>query len=187
MRWSFSVLAAGSLAALGGCGGVIVNAPIHNPSYVMGDEDYASRNGAIRVEVAGDMLGVPRDEFATRVVSEMRAGYYRKDKTMFSAQPSQETDPRYKIVMMFSPATPVSPNDLCLGSNLQTSARQAGDSLTLLASFCSGTLAISEVRGTVGQVAGIQDPNFSRLVREVIWYLFPRYDNRRDGGGTVVP
>lgn len=185
MKWPFTVLVAVSAATLAGCSGVIINAPTHNPSYVMGDEDYAARNGAIRVEVAGDMLGVPRDQFANRVVSEMRAGYYRKDKTMFSAQASQETDPRYKIVMMFSPAPPVSPNDLCLGTNLQTAPRQPGDSLTLLASFCSGTLAISEVRGRVGHVAGVQDPNFASLVREVIGYLFPRDDNRRDGGGAL--
>jgi hypothetical protein len=86
--------------------------------------------------------------------------------------------------MMFSPATPVSPNDLCLGSNLQTEPRQAGDPLTLLAAFCSGTLAISEVRGRVGRVANVQDPSFSRLVGEVVGYLFPRYDNRTDGAGA---
>jgi hypothetical protein len=162
----------------------MINAPVHNPHYVLGDDDYAARNGAIRVEVAGDTLGTPREEFTGRVVTDMRAGYYRKDKTMFSAQASAETDPRYKIVMMFSPAPPVSPNDLCLGNNLKMEPRQSGDSLTLLAAFCSGTLAISEVRGRVGSVANVHDPNFSRLVGEVITYLFPRHDNRTDGAGA---
>src|SRR6185369_2664907 len=87
---------------LAGCADiVVVNDPLTQPNYIMGEERYAARNGSIRVEVGGETFGVAPEIFAARVVDEMRRAYYRHD--FFTREASEATDPRYKIVMMFNP------------------------------------------------------------------------------------
>jgi len=174
-----------SALMLAGCSNVVmVSDPVTHPNYIFGDETYAGRNGAIRVEVAGDTFGMPRDQFAQLVVDQMNKGYFRHG--LFTLEASRATDPRYKIVMMFNPDPAVSGRALCEAAQpYQPVPRAPGERSVLLAAFCGGPMAISENTGWVA-LSGVQDPNFPRLVDQVTLTLFPRTDIRRDsqGGGS---
>ena len=166
-------------AALGGCGeSVVVNDPVTQPNYVRGEENYAARNGAIRVEVAGDTFGLAPDAFADLVVKQMRAGYYRHD--FFTREASPATDPRYKIVMMFNPHPSVSGAALCAAPQpLPPALRRAEERTSLLAAFCAGSEARSEINGWV-RLSGVDDRNFPRLIDRVTAGIFPRRDIRQE-------
>jgi hypothetical protein len=104
----------------------------------------------------------------------MNAGYYRHD--FFALAASPKTDPNYKIVMMFNPASAVSGNTLCAKS--QSLPPTPVTRASLLAAFCRGDVAISESNGWV-RLSGPEDPNFARLIDAVTLTLFPRADIRR--------
>jgi hypothetical protein len=166
-------------AALSGCADiVVVNDPISQPNYIMGEERYAARNGSIRVEVGGEMFGLTPETFASRVVDEMRRGYYRHE--FFTREASASTDPRYKIVMMFNPDPAVGGRELCAAPQLPSPApRNRAERTTLLAAFCGGPVALSDVTGWV-RLAGVDDPNFTKLVDAVTNHIFPRRDPRME-------
>ena len=171
---SWIALLVAALVSAGCSDVVIVNDPVTHPNYVYGDENYAARNGAIRVEVVGDTFGLPQEKFADRVVTQMRAGYYRHD--FFTLESSRATDPRYKIVMMFNPHASVSGSALCSASQpFPPVPRAPGERTSLLAAFCGGPVAISETNGWVA-LSGVDDPNFSRLIDRVTNSLFPKSD-----------
>ncbi len=170
--------ASAAVLALAGCNQVVVNAPASNPRYFPGEQYYAARNGAIRVEVSGDMLGVPHDQFAEIVVAEMRRGDPSLPRPGFVTHGSRMTDPTYKIVMMFSPPTWLSANELCTHRPPPPAPRVQGGRLKLLAAFCRAGEASSEDHGSV-PVSGANDPNFAELVRQVTLNLFPQVADTR--------
>jgi len=172
--WLPALLAAGALSS---CADIVtVNDPVTQPNYIMGEERYAARNGSIRVEVAGDTFGLAPEPFAERVVNQMRRGYYRHD--FFTREASSATDPRYKIVMMFNPAPGVSGHDLCAAP--QPLPPQAPETRTsLLAAFCGGPVALSDVNGWV-RLSGVEDPKFAELIDGVTNHIFPRRDPRQE-------
>ena len=164
---------------LSGCADVVVvNDPVTEPNYFLGEENYAARNGAIRTEVAGDTFGLAPEQFADLVVNRMRAGYYRHD--FFTREASRATDPFYKIVMMFNPHPGVSGAELCSSPQPPAvSPRGPEERTSLLAAFCAGSMARSEINGWV-RLSGVQDPNFSRLIDQVTVNIFPRRDIRME-------
>jgi hypothetical protein len=170
------LIALAALAGLAGCDSVIINNQTVQTTYRNGDEDYAARFGAIRVEVLGETFGVPPDRFASLVVAQMREAGHHPEKTMFTTEASRETDPRFKIVMMFNPATAVSGDGLCNGAQ-QREPRPAG-SVKLLAAFCGGNALISESAGRAGRITRVEDPQFHQLVEAVTQGLFPTSDFR---------
>ena len=173
--------------ALAGCPGVVVNDYVQHNNYVRGEEDYAIRHGAIRVEVAGDTLGLPPPQFAARVVEEMRRSYRPAGGT-YTLDASRETDPRYRIVMMFHPHPAVSANDVCSApAPYQPAPRAPGERLRLLAAFCSGNLALSEAYGWAAGVNGALSSNFPALVHRVTMAVFPKHDLRLEGSGGSFP
>jgi hypothetical protein len=166
-------------ALLAGCADmVVVNDPVTQPNYLLGEENYAARNGAIRVEVAGETFGLPPDRFADLVVGQMRAGYYRHG--FFTREASRATDPRYRIVMMFNPDPGLSANALCAAPVPPAPApRNPAARSSLLAAFCAGGEARSEIQGWV-RLSGVEDANFARLVDAVTARIFPRRDIRQE-------
>jgi hypothetical protein len=172
--WVPALLAA---AVLSGCADiVVVNDPVTQPNYIMGEEKYAARNGSIRVEVAGDTFGLAPEAFAERVVHQMRHGYYRHD--FFTREASRATDPRYKIVMMFNPDPGISGNELCATAE-PLPPRAPVERTSLLAAFCGGPVALSEVNGWV-RLSGVEDPRFAELIGSVTDHIFPRRDARQE-------
>jgi hypothetical protein len=169
--------------ALGGCDGiVIVNDAMQQPNYHRGDETYAARNGAIRVQVEGTTFGLAREQFASEVVNRMRAAYSRHE--IFTVDASSATDPDYKIVMMFDPDPALSGESLCAASQpLPPVPRAPGESTSLRAAFCGGAKAISESGARVtGGVRGIDDARFSELIARTVNTLIPKDDYRQNSG-----
>ena len=166
-------------AALASCADiVVVNDPVSQPNYIMGEERYAARNGSIRVEVGGETFGLAPDAFAARVVDEMRRGYYRHD--FFTGEASAATDPRYKIVMMFNPDRAVGGAEVCSAPQIPSpTARNPAERTVLLAAFCGGSVALSEMTGWV-RLAGADDPRFAELINRVTNSIFPRRDPRQE-------
>ena len=132
----------------------------------------------VTVEVAGDTFGLAPEPFAELVVKQMRAGYYRHD--FFTREASPATDPRYKIVMMFNPHPSVSGAALCAAPQpLPPEPRRAEERSSLLAAFCAGGEARSEINGWV-RLSGVDDRNFPRLIDRVTAGIFPRRDIRQE-------
>ncbi len=169
-----------TVLALAACDQVIVNAPATNPRYFGGEESYAARNGAIRVEVAGATLGMPKDRFGEMVVTEMRRGNTRLPQPGFVTQGSKMTDPRYKVVMMFDPPSWLSADNLCTDRPPPPAGSAPGGRLHLLAAFCRAGEASSESQGSAPVPAGVNDPNFAALVQQVTLNLFPTHDDRHE-------
>ncbi len=167
---------------------VVVNSPASNPRYFPNEEHYAARNGAIRVEVAGDTLGVPHERFAEMVVAEMRRGQPALPQPGFVTRGSRMTDPTYRVVAMFSPPTWLSADELCSHRPPPPAPRAAGQELELLQAFCRAGEASSEAHGRVSvSAAGANDPAFGALVRQVTLNLFPSVSDTRlnDGAPTL--
>ena len=186
MRWTRIIPTLATVLSLAACADVVmINDPVIHPNYFKNEELYAARNGSIRVEVEGDTFGLPREEFADRVVATMRAGYYRHD--MFTREASRATDPRFKIVMSFNADPSWSGNDLCAATQpIPPVAKAAGERSALLGAFCGGTMALSENAGWVA-LSGVDDPKFTRLINGVTESLFAKTDIRdtsRGGPGT---
>jgi len=78
----------------------------------------------------------------------MRRAYYRHD--FFTREASEATDPRYKIVMMFNPEPAVGGRELCAAAQLpRPLPRNTAERTVLLAAFCGGPVALSDVSGWV--------------------------------------
>lgn len=159
--------------ALSGCADIVViNDPTDQPYYRAGVENYAARNGAIRVDVGGETFGLAPDVFAARVVNEMRRGYYRHE--FFTHESSPATDPHYRIVMMFNPAPSAGGPELC-AFDRPLPPLPPTDRTILLAAFCGGSFPISEIKGWV-RLSGVEDPKFAALVQSVTNRIFPTRD-----------
>jgi hypothetical protein len=57
---------------------------------------------------------------------------------------------------------------------------ELGDTMRLTAVFCRRGGFLSKVTGELQDVAGIDDPRFRRLLRQMVALLFPPIDPSRD-------
>jgi hypothetical protein len=88
--------------------------------------------------------------------------------------------------MMFDADISVSGQNLCAATQPFRPVPPApGETNRLLAAFCGGTEAISEVAGwAYGGVKGVEDPLFRNLVARVTNSIFPKTASTLDIGIT---
>jgi hypothetical protein len=80
-------------------------------------------------------------------------------------------------VFLFNRAT-ILPNRICRGPD-RVPVAELGETMRLIAVFCRGGF-LSTVTGELEDVAGIDDPRFRGLIRQMVPLLFPPIDPTRD-------
>lgn len=181
---ALSLLALG----LGACANavLVLDSPGPRHAYFDGDFEYATRDGAVVTEVAGNPFAMPKERFDTEV-RRLMYGQTEGLPVSFVERPtSGKTDPTYKVVVAFNALPSVSGFDLCEKGSL-TPTRTDGRELQMAIAFCIGDELKSETSGFTSTVAGPDAPRFAQLVREVTQALIPRQDGEDVGEGSTAP
>ncbi len=173
---------------LGACADAVLvqDSPGPRHAYFDGDFEYATRDGAVVTEVAGNPFAMPKDRFDA-AVRRLMYGQTEGLPVSFVERPaSGKTDPAYKVVVAFNALPWVSGFELCEKGSL-TPTRTGGGELNMAIAFCIGDSLKSDTSGFTSAVAGPDTPRFARLVRQVTLALIPTQDGEEAGEGDVVP
>lgn len=112
--------------------------------------------------------------------------------TRFTANPVNNYNSDYKVVMLFNGPVTAKATELCRRPDQYASVTpMVGPETHVLAAFCQYDSALTEVSGRAAGVTAINDARFASLVRQTVGDLFPSSDDRpqRDSdsndGGTI--
>lgn len=133
---------------------------------------YASAEGPLLVEVAGDPFGLGLAVWRAQVAEAM-SGRLIGRQLAFTADPEAAPRPNFKVKLAFNAADSLSVEDLCKGrAALET--KEAGR-ITVLAAFCDGDdKALATLRGWVARIEGPDDKRLGQLLGQVVRDLFVR-------------
>ncbi len=171
---------------LGACTGMVVvqDSPGPRHAYFDGDFEYATRDGAIVTEVAGNPFAMPKQRFDDAVRRLMDGQTLGPPVTFANGPTPGKTDPHYKVVVAFNAPPGVSAFDLCR-KGAATPTRGTGGEVNMAIAFCIGDDLKSDTSGFTSSVAGSGAPRFAQLVREVTLALIPVQDGEDTGEGDV--
>ncbi len=168
------IVAATLLATLlGGCFG---NGPILTHNDVAGayEPDFLRVVGTggneLRTIVVGNPFGGSA-EVARDLTIEAMQGAVAFTPVRFAAQPARAHPANYRVYMVYQPAITQAAGALCRGET--PLAGQASAGLRLLAVYCGGSFAMSEITGRMEVMPSPGDPAFRSLVRQVTLNLLP--------------
>jgi hypothetical protein len=165
---------AGVVAVQVGCASyIVVYEPLYPQRYSVGEFAYAARGGELQVDVRGNPFSMIPEQFADRVVAEMK-GATRGPDVKFSMAPSGKGSAPYRVVMMFNASATAFGDDACAENAIAVPSN--GKDLRLLTTFCNGDVALTESEGWVTNVSGPDDARFRELVRQVAPALIPTHD-----------
>jgi hypothetical protein len=183
MRHLLIPIASVAAFVLAGCDSVVkVYEPLYPTSYSDGELEYAARGGALKVDVRGNPFSMIPEEFAERVIAEMK-GATRGPEVNFSGSPPGAGSAPYRVVMMFDARANANGNDVCAEKAETLPAREKV--LRLLTAFCNGDVALTESIGWVSDVTGPDDEKFRELIRQTALGLLPVHDFR--GSEPKIP
>lgn len=164
-----------SVAAIqAGCANYVkVYEPLYPTSYSTGEFAYAARGGEMEVDVRGNPFSMIPEQFADRVIAEMK-GATRGPDVNFTTTPTGKGSAPYRVVMMFNAPANAAGDDACAEKTVATAT--SGKQLSLLTTFCNGDVALTESTGWVSNVAGPDDAKFRELIRQTALALIPTHD-----------
>jgi hypothetical protein len=158
-------------AALAGCAALAACADgvaVRNQVYVSDMRTHLSAASAYPMPVV--ILNEPfaDDRGGAQVIAAMQKGQGSvSPRQNFAALPAGQS---YRVVLTFNGA-PTGGNS-CAGSMLSPPPSVA-DRIAIHATFCLGTKLLSEVTAAAAPIASPQDPQFARLMTDVLSGLFP--------------
>ena len=176
MRNFLFPIVVGVAAVQVGCANFVrVHEPLHPQRYSTGELSYAARGGEMQVDVRGNPFSMIPEQFADRVVAEMK-GATRGPEVKFSTTPSGTGSAPYRVVMMFNAPPTAIGDDVC--AETVAAVPSSGTQLRLLTTLCNGDVALTESEGWAANVAGPEDAKFRELIRQVALALIPTHDYR---------
>lgn len=153
--------------------------------YHAGELDYAGRKGAIHTVIAGNPFGGDKAKFDAYVLSKMQ-GQNRGTPATFVPAAGPQTDPLYRTVVAFNMPKNIDADRMCReGAKLPA---DSGDGTVRMSiAFCVGDTSKSDASGIAYRVANLDDPKFTRLVRETTFVMIPdenQLEMDRNSGNT---
>jgi len=130
---------------------------------------HASAHGPLWLEIHGQPFADGQAALGGKVAAAMTNQLVGRPLAL-TVDRDQAAKPEFKVVLAFNPPANADPRDLCAGS--VATAVQAGEKITVLASFCDKTGMLASVQGWVAKVQGVDDPRFKRLLAQVVRDLF---------------
>jgi len=139
---------------------------------------YAASRGPVPALVRGTAFdGMSTRDFAQRVVEQMRNRPLGVGAIEFQTIEPDELETSLYVSLVFNPEPSFDSYDACDLQRADTAGRptRPGHASRVVAAFCSTERLLS---GTVGEatLTGPADPNFGKLIQQVLIDLFPPYD-----------
>jgi hypothetical protein len=173
-----ALVAAGAL--LGACAreSVIYNNMI-SPAYRPYEYGYGAGRRDLTTIIVGNPFDVDQPAFETRLVTMLNESPTFLQPTNFTTTPGPSARRQYRAVVVFNRAF-VLATQICRSPD-SVPVAELGATMRVTAVFCRHNGSLSQVTGELENVAGIDDPRFRRLIRQMVPLLFPPIDPTRDG------
>ncbi len=158
------------------------------PIYSTGEVGYAADGRDLRVVVHGNPFasqGVSDEQLAMAVVESMRGtpGWFAAN---YTTTPNETARELYRVVWRIGVANNASIYAICRGVPGDTSGDGdiggASSGRTVLAALCRRERIMSNLSGTLGNIASDDDPRFKDFIKVATRQLFPRRNPTRSGG-----
>lgn len=181
-----SVLPLCALALLAGCADLplVYNqsvANVYNPT----EFGYGAGRRDLTTVIRGDPFDMGQERFADAVIEVLNRHEPRPQPTNFTTTPGESARPAYRVLLLFDAPAAVSRLEVCRGSSAVPQV-DPGDEVRVTAAFCRSGGALSSLTAEIGQVEGVDDPAFDRLIGQVVALLFPTTDPTEDDDPIVV-
>ncbi len=177
---SSRMILAGSLLLLTACapGNVRLTHQETDSAYNSGEVAYAGAGRDLLVVIYGNPFDSDTGAFQSAVTGAMQGRNWGQ-RMNFTTTPGPDARPLYKVVLLFSPPVDLMAQKLCSEPAGTLSAKPApGGGINVLAAFCRGGKALTEIKGYIESAPGHDDTAFRELVGQVTQGLFP--PDRRD-------
>jgi hypothetical protein len=182
----------GNLAVIGAvglllsaCNSVIIDdSPGPRYSYFDGDFEYATHQGAIVTEIAGNPFAGSSQDFGRTVRSYMH-NQISGAPAEFVSEHGDKTVRPHKVVVAFNAPPNNDGHDICETGG-KTPSSNTGGSLRMAIALCIGDSLKSDAYGSVSGVAGAGDARFKELVQGVTRAMIPAQDGEDAGDGGNV-
>ncbi len=169
----------------GGCvDGVVVHSDIAYALDIQSQLDYATAGYQMKTRIYGNPFSGPKESFVIAVTAAMRGSNPGVPAT-FSTDPKTNMREPYHVVVQFNPPVSLEGDDLC-GNVAQSNDDPSPAKLRITAAFCFGDQILSEVQGSVTNVAGPNDPRFQFLIHQVTRFLFPPDELQGDDSPRIL-
>jgi hypothetical protein len=173
-----ALIAAGVLLAACAGQSVIYNNSISS-AYRPYDYGYGAGRRDLTTIIVGNPFDLDQAELETRLVAMLNESPTFLQPTNFTTTPGPSARPQYRAVLLFNRAF-VLATQICRSPE-SVPVAELGATVRLTAVFCRHNGFLSQVTGELKNVAGIDDPRFRRLIRQMVPLLFPPIDPTRDG------
>ncbi len=174
------IIFAGSLVFLTTCapGNVRLTHQETDSAYDSGEMAYAGAGRDLLVVIYGNPFDGGTAEFQNAVTGAMQGRNWGQ-RMNFTTTPGAGARTLYKVVLLFDPPVTLLAQRLCSETAEALAARPSrGEGISVLAAFCRGDKALTEIKGYTGSAPGHDDTAFRELVGQVTQALFP--PDRRD-------
>jgi hypothetical protein len=184
----YRILVAACLAlVLTSCAGgntVIVSRVFYDPFYSTSFFRYAAREGTLPVQVFGNPFSAePLDaQTAEGIANTLVTPHWLPD-TRFTTHPKQKPSEDVRVVLVFNPVHPAPGGSAACDKPKSLALEPGGGPVRLQAAFCYGDEWLTEAFAEGPPVKGPDDPEFQRLINNLMFSLFPfRNPERKDDG-----
>jgi hypothetical protein len=173
-----ALIAAGVLLAACAGQSMIYNNSISS-AYRPYDYGYGAGRRDLTTIIVGNPFDIDQADLETRLVAMLNESPTFLQPTNFTTTPGPSARPQYRAVLLFNRGI-VLPTQICRSPD-SVPLVELGATMRLTAVFCRYGGFLSQVTGELENVAGIDDPRFRRLIRQMVPLLFPPVDPTRDG------
>ena len=179
------ILFAGTLLFVAACapGNVRLTHKEVDSAYDSGEQAYAGAGRDLLTVVYGNPFGGDQAAFAGAVTDAMQGRNWGQ-RINFTTSPGADARLTYKVVLLFDPPATLLGQHLCSESaETLASGPKPGEGIGVLAAFCRGDKALTEIMGYISSASGPEDAAFRELAGQVTLGLFPP-DGQDDDCGT---
>lgn len=174
------VLLAAGLSLSACAGSSIVYHSYYNSAYTPAHVQLAAASGTALAVIRNDPF--PTDRDSAGVLAAMQGRNF--GPRMYFSQAARPDDIYgYKVIMDFGPASRGADYQCQVGPTPPSAARATGP-IVVSATFCVGDRLLTDAVGSIGGATGPDDPNFHRLIGDIMVALTPPYDASRGRGCT---
>jgi hypothetical protein len=157
-----AAVAALLLATVGPASAATISNHYLSEGYIPGEAGTMSAHRDVAVYVVGDPFGAPDAALSHSVASALRAN--PASGAVGAAMPA------YRVIVLFGPGA--APNRVCATDIDSLAGGDRAD--RVVATFCRGEQALTQVVARGNGFSGPDDPDFTAMFRQIGAHLFPR-------------
>ena len=162
---------AGGLAACAGSSQIAYTyvSDNYDPSFL----GYAASRGGMLTEVVGNPFQADKARLDSRVTDSFETFHFGPELPFFT-EPPEDFRSSYKVVVLFNAARSANAARLCSDPERpQRTAEQYGETVYVLAAFCTSETRVTSAGGSLAGAKGPDDPAFRRFMGQLSLQLFP--------------